>query len=139
MGAAAQPSIAAAGSSARGSRSPESVAPAGVGPLDEAPGGAEDEAAARLARGFSDQPTRGEALPGEAARTANDAFSLDRLFRPSVPSGGAGNFSFDEFFANGQPGAPPSAEPQSEQEKAKDDSGETDLDAFNAWLEGLKR
>ncbi len=85
---------------------------------------------------------------GEPAHPAEDAFSLDQIFGQSaepapppappapapVPSPGA---SFDEFF-----GAPPEAgsvRPVAKEPEAPAQSGDEDLSAFNAWLQGLKR
>ena len=88
---------------------------------------------------------------GEPTRPAPDAFSLDQIFGSSgespapapasavpapapPPVTGA---SFDEFF-----GAPPesiSVRPVAKAPDAPAQSGDEDLSAFNAWLQGLKR
>lgn len=87
-------------------------------------------------------------VPGQPARPATDAFSLDQIFGaeggappaakpapapapPLTPKLGA---TFDEFFG----GAPEleSVRPQPAESQAP---SEDDLSAFNAWLHGLKR
>ena len=87
-------------------------------------------------------------VPGEPARPATDAFSLDQIFGaeggaptaaapapapapPLTPKLGA---TFDEFFGGAPEGE--SVRPQPAESQAPSDD---DLSAFNAWLHGLKR
>jgi len=87
-------------------------------------------------------------VPGQPARPATDAFSLDQIFGaeggaataaapapasapPPPPKLGA---TFDEFFGGAPEGE--SVRPQPAESQAP---SEDDLSAFNAWLHGLKR
>jgi hypothetical protein len=87
-------------------------------------------------------------VPGQPARPATDAFSLDQIFGaeggappatapapapapPLTPKLGA---TFDEFFGGAPEGE--SVRPQPAESQAPSDD---DLSAFNAWLHGLKR
>lgn len=110
----------------------------GIGALlAEAPGVPEDAAASRLAAGFSEEPVEEGALPGQPSRVAPDHFSLDHIFNaPSEPAKPAG-YSFDDFFGENGSGAP--AGEQTTPESAGNGGESADLEAFNAWLEGLKR
>ncbi|MGI9076404.1 MAG: tetratricopeptide repeat protein [Gemmatimonadaceae bacterium] len=121
-----------------------------LGFFGDTPAPAEDEKAAdRLARAYSgkDLEQEGEAL-GLPSRTASHGLSLDDVFRGAESraekTASAGGFSFDEFFndasdaklARGsEEGA--NAGSRGRQETGKPD--ESDLEAFNAWLEGLKK
>ncbi|HXY18830.1 MAG TPA: tetratricopeptide repeat protein [Gemmatimonadales bacterium] len=87
---------------------------------------------------------------GEPAHPAHEAFSLDQIFgageapasappaaaaTPAPPP--AAGTSFDEFF--GAPHDQGSVRPATEAPDEPAQSGEEDLSAFNAWLQGLKR
>jgi hypothetical protein len=87
---------------------------------------------------------------GEPAHPAQEAFSLEQIFgtgeapgsAPPAPAPAsapppATGTSFDEFF--GAPQDKGSVRPATETPEEKASSGEEDLSAFNAWLQGLKR
>ncbi|MFL5580526.1 MAG: hypothetical protein ACJ8AO_09135, partial [Gemmatimonadaceae bacterium] len=136
------------------------------GSLDRLFGGSavapdDDEAANSLASAFAvgDETSP----PGKPTRPADEELSLDHVFRappraaPKAPSASVtpsspapqtvpqsapagrgapgGSFSFDQFFAEvGGASAPPeatSADPG--------DVAASDIEQFNAWLEGLKK
>ncbi|MDQ3696573.1 MAG: tetratricopeptide repeat protein [Gemmatimonadota bacterium] len=111
----------------------------------------EDAAAARLASGYGGGFGAGE-LPGQPARVASNDLSLDHVFREASGGqrGGGNAFSFDAFFAEPESGASAPSEGAPEGREGargggggggeRDGGDETsDLEAFNAWLEGLKR
>jgi hypothetical protein len=93
-----------------------------------------------------------EAL-GQPAHPAAEAFSLDQIFgspsdappaqpgrpaaEPSPPPEPPAGTSFDDFF--GAAPAPGTVRPASPSQSASSPGGEEDLNAFNAWLQGLKR
>jgi hypothetical protein len=87
--------------------------------------------------------------PGEPARPASEAFSLDQIFgseagaaappppesSPAAPPPTPPGASFDEFFGSVPPqDTGPGPEPAEAPPK-----GDDDLSSFNAWLHGLKR
>ena len=87
---------------------------------------------------------------GEPAHPAHEAFSLDQIFGateapaaapPAAAAAAtpppAGGTSFDEFF--GAPQDQASVRPASKAPDEPAQSGDEDLSAFNAWLQGLKR
>lgn len=94
----------------------------------------------------SEPEPQAAAVPGEPARPAQDAFSLDQVFgspagssaAPASPAESAGGApaSFDEFF-----GAPPAPKPTLRPQEGAigPEQPEDDLSAFNAWLHGLKK
>jgi tetratricopeptide (TPR) repeat protein len=92
---------------------------------------ADEAAAERLAAGFGGG--------GPATRAAGNDLSLDNIFAEGGAPPRGNGYSFDDFFAEapseqgGDHGDSPDAAPQ----RPAVDSA--DLEAFNAWLEGLKR
>jgi tetratricopeptide (TPR) repeat protein len=86
--------------------------------------------------------------PGEPARPASEAFSLDQIFgaeggaaappatepSPAAPPPPPGA-SFDEFFGS----APPQDKGPGPKPAEAPPKGDDDLSSFNAWLHGLKR
>ena len=87
---------------------------------------------------------------GEPTRPADDRLSLGAVFGEDaspvppasapagVHSGGAGGFSFDDFF--GKADSAPSGRPQSGLQRAVRSADEgDDLDQFHVWLQSLKR
>ena len=87
---------------------------------------------------------------GEPAHPAQEAFSLEQIFgtgeapgsappepAPAAAPPPATGTSFDEFF--GAPQDKGTVRPATETPEEKAASGEEDLSAFNAWLQGLKR
>jgi hypothetical protein len=90
---------------------------------------------------------------GEPTHPAPEAFSLDQIFgaasgsasptpvATSADSGPGGTLppgtSFDDFF--GAPTTPGSVRPAMPSPETPGAGGEEDLNAFNAWLQGLKR
>jgi tetratricopeptide (TPR) repeat protein len=112
-------------------------------PLEQAFAGGESEPAPAADAALA-PPV--EAVPGEPARPANDAFSLDQIFgsaqggaAPSTPAPqpepGSIGASFDEFFG----AAPAQGESVRPRSSRAPRGSEDDLSAFNAWLHGLKR
>ncbi len=123
----------------------------------------DDQAAASLASAFSAQPTPDGGAShtdtptgGRAARVASTELSLDSVFRDtprqSRSQRTSASFSFDQFFsegggggqgggggasAGGAAGAGGGAAPGGE--GAQRESSATDIEQFNAWLEGLKK
>ncbi|MBC7791975.1 MAG: tetratricopeptide repeat protein [Anaerolineae bacterium] len=113
---------------------------------------AEDEKAAdRLARAYSTKELNdddGEAR-GQPSRAASHGLSLDDVFRDAESraekTAAAGGFSFDEFFkdasdaeagrGSGERGSNVGSRDRQEPGKP----AASDLEAFNAWLEGLKK
>jgi len=95
-------------------------------------------------------------LSGHPARAANDALSLDDVFRDDVtsarPRRGGSGVSFDEFFARRESGGSPQmteqpstggaavkAEVEEHDEGNSVEDAPHDLELFHAWLDGLKR
>ncbi len=86
---------------------------------------------------------------GEPTRPADDRLSLGAIFgedpSPVPPasaatgahSGGAGGFSFDDFFGKAD-SAPSGRSPSGTQRAVRGEEGD-DLDQFHSWLQSLKR
>jgi hypothetical protein len=87
---------------------------------------------------------------GEPTRPADDRLSLGAVFgedpSPVPPasaatgarSGGAGGFSFDDFFGKAD-SAPTGRSPSGTQRAVRAEDGGDDLDQFHSWLQSLKR
>ena len=110
--------------------------------FEDGTGGEDDRSPGRLVGGFSDEPHDGEGIAGQPTRAADDSLSLDHLFRGQAPEQRVGDYSFDDFFTEGagpgRGGSSPAGDVSGERATAGQ-GGESDLDAFKAWLEGLKR
>jgi hypothetical protein len=112
---------------------PGAAAPVAVDALfGDAASDADAMAATRLASGFVEA-----GAPG-APRAAESAFSLDHLFGSQAESSRRG-YSFDQFFAEGEGRGAPSSGEQGAERPQPGEGDPSDLEAFNAWLEGLKR
>ncbi|HEX5435512.1 MAG TPA: tetratricopeptide repeat protein [Gemmatimonadaceae bacterium] len=106
-----------------------------VSPEDEA-------AAAMLAAAYSSDPDANGLVLGTPAHEAPDELSLDAVFRDARQRNGkpASSISYDEFFGDeGENGA---SDPGSAAENGNTNGqqdGQSDLELFHAWLEGLKK
>ena len=107
----------------------------------------EDTAAAALAQAFGTVTGEQPIIVGRAAHAASAELSLDSVFRdgPARPPRGSQSFSFDQFFSGASATTPRTSGSVKRQttevpaeEPAPADRNADDIDAFNAWLQGLK-
>ena len=102
--------------------------------------GEDETAAQRLAQAFGQGASTevAEAPPpaGLPTRVAPDEMTLDTVFRDSPRKSAEtrrpANFTFDQFFTEGQGTAPASG-------SAPAEKGDADIEQFNSWLSGLKK
>jgi tetratricopeptide (TPR) repeat protein len=115
-------------------------APPAVAFFDEAAVSPADDAAAReLSSAFDEFLGQDESVRGEPTRQAPDELSLDHVFRKTPIEGtqarGNGSVSFDDFFGR----EPRTSGSVRQQGGESGDQKGSDIETFQAWLEGLKK
>ena len=108
----------------------------------------DERAAAALASAFSEDFTPDANAPaGQPTRAASDALSLDAVFQTTRPRAEGEHrasqptVSFDEFFSNRENGngAVETKSDAAVETASHSEDSQSDLELFNAWLNGLKK